>query len=293
MTPSTSSRAATTTLPRIRRRHDYFLWVVTGLVVLVVVGLSQSLATNKNMQWGMVGQYMFDKQVLSGVLVTLVLTVICLVLSIILGTILAIMRMSRSWVLSAVSAAWVWFFRGVPLLVQVVFWYNLAALFPAIGLGIPATEVSIYWDTNKVISGFTAALLAFTFHEAAYMAEIVRSGILSVPPGQREAAVSSGMTEGMALRRIILPQAMRVIIPPTGNLGMGLLKATSLVAFISGGDLLTMVQSIYAVNFAVIPLLLVATIWYLAIVSVASVGQYFLERRMGRGFTVFNTVEST
>ena len=164
-----------------------------------------------------------------------------------------------------------------------MFWYNIAALFPYLVLGIPFTDYYQVISTNKLISGFTAAILGFSLHEAAYMAEIVRAGILSVSKGQKEAALSTGMTEAQGMWRIVLPQAMRVIIPPTGNQAINLLKATSLVAFISGGDLLSNVTDIYSVSFAVIPLLVVASLWYLALVSVATIGQSFLERAFGKG----------
>jgi polar amino acid transport system permease protein len=182
------------------------------------------------------------------------------------------------------AVGYLWFFRGTPLLVQLIFWYNIAAVFPHLILGIPFTSYHEVISTNSLISAFTAAVLGFSLHESAYMAEIVRAGILSVNAGQREAALSTGMTEAQAMRRVILPQAMRVIIPPTGNQAINLLKATSLVALISGGDLLSNVTDIYSVNYAVIPLLVVASIWYLMLVSIATVGQTHLERAVGKGY---------
>lgn len=274
------------------RRH-YLQVAAAAVVLLLAFLLIQSLATNDNMQWSVVWQYLWNEQVGEGIVTTLVLTVLCMVMGTVLATVLAVMRLSKNRVFSTVSFAYVWFFRGTPLLVQLIFWYNLAALFPVLAVGIPFTDISAGVSTNAVITAFVAAVLGFTLNEAAYMSEIVRAGIQSVNIGQREAALSTGMTEGQSMRRIVLPQAMRVIVPPTANQAINLLKATSLVAFIAGGDLLSAVQDIYAVNFAVIPLLVVASIWYLVIVSVASVGQYYLERWVGRGVTSFSDAAVT
>jgi polar amino acid transport system permease protein len=278
---------------RLAPRRHYVQVAAAVVVLFLAFSLAESLATNENMQWAVIWKYLFDTQVVNGIGTTLVLTVLCMVLATILATVLAIMRMSKNHVLATVSLAYIWFFRGAPLLVQIIFWYNLAVLFPMLGIGIPFTEIKVEMATNTLITPFIAAVLAFTLHEAAYMAEIVRAGIQSVDVGQREAAVSTGMTEGQSMMRIVLPQALRLIVPPTGNQAINLLKATSLVAFITGGDLLSAVQSIYSINFAVIPLLLVASIWYLVIVSVASIGQHYLERWVGRGVTSFNPAAAT
>jgi len=268
----------------VRSKHP--VQIAIGMVILIfLLSFLFRLANNENMQWPMIGHYLFDSHVLSGVRVTLVLTVVCQILAIIIGTLIAIMRLSKSRIFVTIANGYLWFFRGTPLLVQLIFWYNLAALFPVLFLGVPFTGLGIMLKTNAVISGFTAAVVGFSLHDGAYMAEIVRAGIMSVDSGQREAAITTGMTESQAMRRIILPQAMRVIVPPTGNQAINLLKATALVAFISGGDLLSNVQEIYAVNYAVMPLLVVATLWYLALVTVATVGQYYLERSVGKGYS--------
>lgn len=274
------------------RRH--YLQIVAAVVVLLLAFLlAQSLARNDNMQWEVVWKHLWNTEVRAGVVTTLVLTGLCMVLGTTLATILAVMRLSENRVLSTVSFAYIWVFRGTPLLVQLIFWYNLAALFPVLAVGIPLTNLGVGVSTNVVITPFVAAVLGFALNEAAYMSEIVRAGIQSVNVGQREAALSTGMTERQSMMRIVLPQALRVIVPPTANQAINLLKATSLVAFIAGSDLLSAVQNIYAVNFAVIPLLVVASIWYLVIVSVASVGQYYLERWVGRGVTTFNPAAAT
>ena len=265
------------------RRHPVQL--AFGIfVAFTLAAMVLSLLFNENLQWSVVVQYLFDTHVLRGIGVTLILTVICQLIAVAIGIILAVMKLSDSKILRAICDGYLWFFRGTPLLVQLIFWYNLAALFPYVFLGIPFTDIGTMLSTNALISGFTAAVLGFSLHESAYMAEIVRAGIISVNAGQREAALSTGMTESMAMFRIVLPQAMRVIIPPTGNQTINLLKATSLVAFISGGDLLSNVKDIYSVNFAVMPLLVVASIWYLVIVSIATVGQSYLERSVNRGY---------
>jgi polar amino acid transport system permease protein len=267
----------------VRSRHPVQI-AIGVLVSIFLFSFLFRIADNENMQWPMVGHYLFDKHVLSGVRVTLLVTLVCQALAIAIGTVVAIMRLSKSRIFSAIANGYLWFFRGTPLLVQLIFWYNLAALFPVLFLGVPFTGLGVMLKTNAVISGFTAAIVGFSLHDGAYMAEIVRAGIMSVDPGQREAAITTGMTEAQAMRRIILPQAMRVIVPPTGNQAINLLKATALVAFISGGDLLSNVQDIYAVNYAVMPLLVVATLWYLALVTVATLGQYYLERAIGKGY---------
>lgn len=267
----------------VRSRHPVRI-AIGALVSIFLLSFLFRVADNQNMQWPMVGRYLFDKHVLSGVRVTLLVTIVCQALAVVIGTVVAIMRLSKSRIFSAIANGYLWFFRGTPLLVQLIFWYNLAALFPVLFLGVPFTGLGVMLKTNAVISGFTAAIVGFSLHDGAYMAEIVRAGIMSVDPGQREAAVTTGMTEAQAMRRIILPQAMRVIVPPTGNQAINLLKATALVAFISGGDLLSNVQDIYAVNYAVMPLLVVATLWYLALVTVATLGQYYLERAIGKGY---------
>jgi polar amino acid transport system permease protein len=217
--------------------------------------------------------------------VTLELTVLSMLIGIVLGVILAVMRQSPNPVVSGGSWIYIWFFRGTPLLVQLLFWYNVAALFPTIDLGIPFGPSFIHGHANTLITPLAAALLGLGLNEGAYMAEIVRAGIISVDEGQTEAAQSLGMTRLMTMRLIVLPQAMRVILPPTGNETISMLKNTSLVSVIAYTELLYSAQQIYDVNYQTIPLLIVASIWYLVMTSIAYVGQYFIERRFGRGFT--------
>ncbi|MBV9424952.1 MAG: amino acid ABC transporter permease [Solirubrobacterales bacterium] len=262
-------------------------WIAAAIVLVIAASIARSIVTNKSFGWHYVGQYLFDSRVLHGVLVTIELTAASMVVGIGLGVILAVMRLSPNPVLSGASWLYIWFFRGTPLLVQILFWYNIAALFPhGIGLGVPfGPDVVHYTHTNSLITAFVAGLLALSINEGAYMAEIVRAGIISVPEGQTEAAQSLGMSRIQTLRMIVLPQAMRVIIPPTGNETISMLKNTSLISVTAYAELLYATQEIYDVNYQVIPLLIVASIWYLVMTSVLYVGQYFIERRYGRGFS--------
>jgi len=260
-------------------------WIAAAIVAVLAVSIANSVITNPNFQWGVVGDFLFDHRILHGVVVTLELTVIAMAIGIAGGIILAVMRLSPNPLVSGASQFYIWFFRGTPVLVQIVFWFYIAALYPSIDLGIPFGPSFIHLDANSLITAFVAAILALGLNEAAYMSEIVRAGIISVDEGQTDAARALGMTRGQTMRRIILPQAMRVIIPPTGNETISMLKTTSLVAFIALTDLLYSAQLIYARTYETIPLLIVASIWYLALTSVLSIGQYFLERYFGRGAT--------
>ena len=251
---------------------------LSAAVVLVLVGLlAGSVATNDNLQWSAVGDNLTERSVLGGLWVTVQLTVLAMVVGIALGIVVAVMRLSPNRVLATVSWFYIWLFRGTPVLVQLLVWFNLALFFPTIGVG-PLSA-----DTNELIRPFVAALLALALNEAAYMAEVVRAGILAVDAGQAEASHALGMTQGQTMRRIVLPQAMRVIIPPTGNETITMLKTTSLVLVVGAGDLLTRTSAIAAREFTTIEMLLVASFWYLVLTSVASYGQFHLERRFARG----------
>ncbi|MGH3262297.1 MAG: amino acid ABC transporter permease, partial [Trebonia sp.] len=259
-------------------------WLVRIVVLVLLIDVVRILVTSKTIEWGTVWHYLTVSQIISGVLTTLELTVAGMVIGITLGVVLALMRLSSSLVMNSAASGYLWFFRGTPLLVQIIFLYNLASFIPRITLGIPfggATFAS--WNTNSVITVTSAAVLALGLNQAAYMCEIVRAGILSVDEGQLEASLAVGMTQRRAMRRIILPQAMPVIIPPTGNNAIALLKDSSLVSVISMKELLYHAQLIYSAQFNTIPLLVVVCIWYLAMTTVASVGQYQLERHFGRG----------
>ncbi len=254
-------------------------WVVT---LAIAAYWAWSVAHNENFGWHVVARYFFDPVVISGLYVSLGLTVVAMALGIAFGLLLAIARMSKDRLASTLASLFIWFFRGTPLLVQLIFWYNLSTLFPTLSIGIPFGPTFVSWDTNSVISPMTAAIAGLALNEAAYMAEIIRGGLLSVDRGQFETAEAFGMTRIRALRRIIIPQAMRSIVPPTGNQLISMIKATSLVSVIAMADLLYSVQSIYNRTFEVIPMLLVAVIWYLLITSVLNIGQSYIERYYSR-----------
>jgi polar amino acid transport system permease protein len=258
-------------------------WVAAALVMVFGVALVRSAATNPRFEWGLVGHYFFTSQVVDGLVVTLELTVISMVIGIALGAVLAVMRLSPNPLVSGASWLYVWFFRGTPVLVQLLFWNFISALYPKISLGIPFGPQFVHADANSLITPFVAAILGLGLNEAAYMAEIVRGGIISVEEGQTDAAQALGMTRLQTMRRIVLPQAMKVIIPPTGNETISMLKTSALVSVIAYKELLYSVQLIYAVNFKQIPLLIVASLWYLIVTTVLSIGQYYVERYYGRG----------
>jgi polar amino acid transport system permease protein len=258
-------------------------WVAIAVLAVLAAMFVNTVVTNRNFRWPVVGEYLFAPPVLNGLQNTLVLTFLAMLIGIVGGVALAIMRLSPNPILSSVSALYIWLFRGTPLIAQLLFWNFLAALYPRLSLGIPFGPEFVSFDTNQLINQFAACLLGLGLNEAAYMAEIVRGGLQSVDQGQSEAAGALGMSRAQTLRRIVLPQAMRVIIPPTGNETISMLKTTSLVVVIGYFELLTSVQRIYSTNFQTIPLLIVAAAWYLALTSVLSVGQYYIERYYGRG----------
>src|SRR3954451_632754 len=258
-------------------------WVAIAVLAVLAAMLVNTLLTNDGFRWDIVGRYLFAPPVLNGLKNTLVLTVLSMAIGIVGGIALAIMLLSPNPVLSSVSAVYIWLFRGTPLIAQLLFWNFLAALYPRLALGIPFGPEFISFDTNQLINQFAACLLGLGLNEAAYMAEIVRGGLQSVDDGQTEAAGALGMSRSQTLRRIVLPQAMRVIIPPTGNETISMLKTTSLVVVIGYFELLTSAQRISNQNFQTIPLLIVAAAWYLALTSLLSIGQGFIERYYGRG----------
>ena len=269
---------------------------VSGLVILVLTAmLVNTLVFSKvvrgttqesRFQWNDVGRYLFATPVLRGIAVTLELTVIAMAVGIVLGVLLAVMRLSPNRLLSGSAWIYLWFFRGTPIFVQLTFWYvGISYLYPHITLGVPFGPAFLTVNANVLVTSFVAAALGLSLNEGAYMAEIVRAGIISVDEGQTEAAQSIGMSKAQTLRRIVLPQAMRVIIPPTGNETISMLKTTALVYAIAGGDLFTATQNISNTNYEVVPLLLVASLWYLFFTSLLTIGQYYIERYYARGST--------
>jgi polar amino acid transport system permease protein len=256
-----------------------------AIVVIAFLGVAlvNSMASNSRFQWGQVGHFFTSSRVLNGLVVTLELTATSMAIGIFLGVVLAIMRLSPNPVVAGAAWFYIWIFRGTPVLVQILLWYNVAALYPRFSLGIPFGPTFAHFNAASLITPFIAGMLALGLNEGAYMAEIVRAGIISVPEGQTEAAASLGMRRLQTMRRIVLPQAMRVIVPPTGNETISMLKTTSLVSVIAVSDLLYASQLIYSANYLTIQLLLVASIWYLIVTTVLTVGQYYLERHFGKG----------
>ncbi|WP_228000778.1 amino acid ABC transporter permease [Nocardia australiensis] len=259
-------------------------WIAAALIFVLVGLFVYGAATNPAYGWGTYGKYLFDSRIASGAVVTLELTVLAMAIAVVLGTLLAVMRLSPNPVLRASAWVYLWIFRGTPIFVQLVFWGLFPSLYKSIQLGVPFGPEFVRLDVQGLQAAFTFAVIGLGLNEAAYMAEIVRAGINSVGEGQREASTALGMSWSQTMRRTVLPQAMRVIIPPTGNELIGMLKTTSLVTAIPlSTDLYGRARDIYGVNFQPIPLLLVTATWYLAVTSVLMVGQFYLERYYSRG----------
>ncbi|MGN6751558.1 MAG: amino acid ABC transporter permease, partial [Intrasporangium sp.] len=266
-----------------RRRRHPGRWVAALVVAVLLAQLVNMLVTNENFGWSVVAQWLTAQSIMRGLGVTLLLTVIAMLIGIVLGVLLAVCRISGNPLLRAVAGGYIWFFRGTPTLVQLIFFYNLSALLPTISFGIPFGPEFVTVNTNSVITPMLAAILGLGLNEGAYMAEIVRGGLLSVDPGQREAGAAIGMSNARIMRRIVLPQAMRFIVPPTGNQVISMVKATALVSVIALSDLLYTAQSIYNRTFETIPMLIVACVWYLVMTSILYVAQSFIERHYNRG----------
>jgi polar amino acid transport system permease protein len=262
-----------------RSRH-WGQWIAEAATGLFVVYFAWRVVRNPAMHWHDIAHFFFSRPIMLGLRTTLLLTAVSLVIGVVVGIVLALMRLSRIRLLRTVSVVYVAAFRSTPLLVQILVWYNLASFFRTLSIGVPFTDWHVNGNTNSLITPLTASLLALGLNEAAYMAEVVRSGILSVPPGQLEAGMSLGLTRSQAMRHVVLPQTVRVLIPPTVNQLILLLKATALVSVVGGGDLLTRAEYIYAANFLVLPLLFVVTFWYVILTAIATVIQYYVERRL-------------
>jgi polar amino acid transport system permease protein len=258
-------------------------WVAVAVLAVLAAMLVHAFVTNKRFEWATVWHYLFDPRILQGVRATLILTFVAMIIGIVLGVILSVMRLSQNPILSSVAWLYIWLFRGTPVLVQLLFWNFLGYLYHSLSLGVPFGPAFVTGQTNVLVVTWTAALLGLGLNEAAYMAEIVRGGIISVDEGQLEAASALGLSRTITLRRIVLPQALRVIIPPIGNETISMLKTTSLVSVISLAELLTSAQRIYENNFKTVPLLIVASIWYLFLTSILTVIQYYIERHYARG----------
>ncbi|UWE11030.1 amino acid ABC transporter permease [Actinacidiphila bryophytorum] len=258
-------------------------WVSAAALLVLLAMLVHTLVANDRFQWDVVGHYFLRGSIMHGLLLTLWLTAAVMSSGYLLGIGIAAMRLSGNPVLRGLSFGYVWLIRSVPPLVQLLFWYELASLYPRLSVGVPFGPEFASMGTAHLFSGILAAYVGLTLDVAAFSGEIVRGGILSVDPGQREAARALGLRDGRIFRRIVLPQAMPAIVPASGNLLIGMLKATSIVSVIAVQDLLYSTQLIYNQNFLIMPLLLVATIWYVILTTLLSVGQFYVERHYARG----------
>ncbi len=267
--------------PRLKRR-SLFEYVAWAGCTLLAAGILYSVSTNPNFKWQVVARYFTQETILRGLMLTIFLTIASMALGTALGLGLAIMRSSGIKPISAAAAVYITLFRGTPVLVQLIFWFNISALYPDLTIGIPFTNISTAVDTNALISPITAALIGLSLNEAAYMAEIIRGGFAAVGKGQIEAADSLGMSTATKMRRVIIPQAMPSIIPATGNQVIGMFKETSLVSVLGVAELLQSAQLIYARTFETIPLLIVASLWYLVMTLLLSYPQSKLEQKYAR-----------
>jgi polar amino acid transport system permease protein len=258
-------------------------WAAVVVIAVLVAMAVNSVVTNPNWEWRFQLDNIFAAPVVQGVWTTLWLTLAAMVMGVVLGIVLAVMRLSPNPVLAGTAWVYIWVFRGTPVLVQLVIWANLGSLYRQISLGVPFGPEWFAFDTRNLIPNAVAALLGLGLNEAAYMSEIIRAGILSVDEGQSEAASALGMSRMLMLRRIVLPQAMRVVVPPTGNETISMLKTTSLVSAVPYAELFFQTSSIGSRTFQVFPTLVMASLWYLALTSVLMTGQYYIERYYARG----------
>ncbi|MFI9266138.1 amino acid ABC transporter permease [Streptomyces werraensis] len=277
------SPAPDTDAPRIVPRRNVGRWIGAGIALLLFAMLLNSVVRNDAFQWSVVGRYFTTSAVLDGLLLSLWLTAVVMVLGFLTGTVLAVMRLSGNPVLRTLSWGYIWIFRSTPLLVQLLFWFNIGALYPTLGFGIPFGPQFVTVQTVNLLGPTLTAVIGLTLHESAYAAEVVRGGILSVDSGQTEAAQALGLSRRRTLRRIVVPQAMRSIVPTAGNMLIGTLKGTSIVSVLAVHDLLYSVQLIYNQTYQIIPLLMVATLWYITVTTALSIAQFYVERHYARG----------
>ncbi|CAM5281599.1 MULTISPECIES: amino acid ABC transporter permease [Streptomyces] len=275
--------APDTDVPRIVPRRNTGRRITAALALLLFAMVLNSVVRNDAFQWGVVGRYFTTAAVLDGLLLSLWLTAVVMVLGFLIGALLAVMRLSANPVLRTLSWGYVWIFRSTPLLVQLLFWFNIGALYPTLGLGVPFGPQFVTVQTVNLLGPTLTAVIGLTLHESAYAAEVVRGGILSVDSGQTEAAQALGLSRRRTLRRIVVPQAMRSIVPTAGNMLIGTLKGTSIVSVLAVHDLLYSVQLIYNQTYQIIPLLMVATLWYIAVTTALSIAQFYVERHYARG----------
>ncbi len=278
-------------MPVVPIRHPG-RWVAAAVVVLLAAMLAHSLffshvvvngRRRERFEWNIINQYFLSSEILKALGVTIALTVVAMAGGIAIGVTLAIMRLSPNPIVTGSAWLYIWFFRGTPVLVQLLFWYNASYIFPSFSLGIPFGPALVHFNLNTWLTPFLAASVGLVLNEGAYMSEVVRAGLISVDEGQTEAAQSIGMSRFMALRLIVIPQAMRVIIPPTGNETISMLKTTSLASVVTVGELTFNVEQIMAADYRTVPLFMVASLQYLWVTSLLMVGQYYVERHYAKG----------
>lgn len=285
---ATASGAPTATVsatdaPAIARSWHPWRWVVSAIALVLLAQFIHGLATNPGWDWSTFAKYFTAKSVLSALKVTLELTLWGTALGFLIGTALAIARLSNNPVLRVISWVYIWAFRSIPLIVQLLFWFNIAYLYQTLSLGIPFGPSFLTFEVNGVISGFTAAVIGLALHQAAYAAEIIRAGYISVDPGQLEAAAALGIPRVRQFRTVIAPQAMRSILPNATNEVISLFKGTSIVSVMAIAELFYQVQVIYGRSGRVVPLLMVATVWYIVLTTILSVVQFYIERHYATG----------
>jgi polar amino acid transport system permease protein len=284
-TATTSSDAPADDVAGSRRRIRPGRWLAAVVLLVLAAQLLWFLVRNPRFGWGTVAEYLFDPSVLAGLGVTVGLAVAAMVVGSVVGAVVATAQLSDFGPARWVATLWVGLFRGIPPLVQLIFWFNLAYLLPRVSLGIPFGPTFVSWNANDLITPLTAGIIGLSLVESAYLAEIIRAGVLGVDLGQRDAARAMGFTPAQTFFRVVLPQAMRVIIPPAGSQFISVLKGTALVSVIAMDDLLHAVQVIYNRTYEIVPMLIVACVWYLVVVTLLTVGQRRLERRFARGHT--------
>ncbi|MGV9818030.1 amino acid ABC transporter permease [Nocardia xishanensis] len=269
--------------PTVARTRHPWRWVVSAAALVLLAQFVHGLVTNPGWDWPTFAKYFTARSVLTALRVTLELTLWGTALGFLIGTLLAVARLSNNPVLRVISWAYIWAFRSIPMIVQLLFWFNIAYLYQTLSLGIPFGPSFLTFEVNGVISGFTAAVIGLALHQAAYSAEIIRAGLISVDPGQLEAAAALGIPRWRQFRTIVAPQAMRSILPNATNEVISLFKGTSIVSVMAIAELFYQVQVIYGRNGRVVPLLMVATVWYIVLTTILTVAQYYIERHYAKG----------
>lgn len=265
------------------REKSIWSYIAAAAAIAVVLWTIWGLAANKKLKWEVFFEFLFSQAILDGLLITIELSAFALAMGLILGIFVALGRMSQNPVIAGIAGFYVWLLRGLPVIVQLLIWGNIGLFMPMISLGIPFTDISFFEvRSNQILTPFVASFIALGLAESAYMGEIIRGGLQSIDGGQREAAFALGMRKGRILRRIILPQALRAIVPSLGNQFSNIVKASALVSVIAGGDLLTTAQNIAGQNYRVMEMLFVASFWYLVILAASTPFQHFIEKRMRR-----------